>query len=105
MAHEWVPVRGGRGAASTLAAMSDGSSDSVSGPLHSRFCDLAGVRLPIVQTGMGWGSGANLTAATSAAGGLGILATITMTDEQFKAAISEVKDRTDQPFGVNFRAG
>jgi len=73
--------------------------------LHTRFCDLVGVRYPIVQTGMGWVSGARLTAATSEAGGLGILATITMTDAEFRAAVHGVKERTDQPFGVNFRAG
>jgi NAD(P)H-dependent flavin oxidoreductase YrpB (nitropropane dioxygenase family) len=73
--------------------------------LHTRFCALAGVRWPIVQTGMGWVSGARLTAATSAAGGLGILATITMGDDEFEAAIHAVKERTGRPFGVNFRAG
>src|SRR5256885_14699904 len=72
--------------------------------LHTRFCDLAGVSRPIVQTGMGWVSGARLTAATSAAGGLGILAAVTMTDEQLRVAIREVKERTDAPFGANFRA-
>jgi NAD(P)H-dependent flavin oxidoreductase YrpB (nitropropane dioxygenase family) len=72
--------------------------------LHTRLCDLFGIRYPIVQTGMGWVSGARLTAATSAAGGLGILASATMTLEQLRAAIAEVKERTDQPFGVNLRA-
>src|SRR4029453_4668713 len=47
--------------------------------LHTRICDLFGIRYPIVQTGMGWVSGARLTAATSAAGGMGILASATMT--------------------------
>ena len=42
--------------------------------LHTRFCELVGIERPIVQTGMGWVSGARLTAATSAAGGFGILA-------------------------------
>lgn len=72
--------------------------------LHTRFCDLAGVARPIVQTGMGWVSGARLTAATSAAGGLGILAAVTMTDDQLRTAVRDVKERTDTPFGVNFRA-
>lgn len=63
-----------------------------------------GCRLPVVQTGMGWVSGANLTAATSAAGGFGILAAVTMTPEQLRAAVRGVKARTDAPFGVNFRA-
>jgi NAD(P)H-dependent flavin oxidoreductase YrpB (nitropropane dioxygenase family) len=72
--------------------------------LHTRICDLFGVRYPIVQTGMGWVSGARLTAATSQAGGLGILASATMTLEQLERAVVEVKARTDRPFGVNLRA-
>jgi NAD(P)H-dependent flavin oxidoreductase YrpB (nitropropane dioxygenase family) len=73
-------------------------------PLQTRFCELVGCRLPIVQTGMGWVSGANLTAATSAAGGFGILAAVTMTPDQLRDAVRGVRARTDAPFGVNFRA-
>jgi NAD(P)H-dependent flavin oxidoreductase YrpB (nitropropane dioxygenase family) len=69
--------------------------------LRTRACELFGVDLPIVQTGMGWVSGAQLTAATSAAGGLGILASATMTLDELRAAIAKVKARTDRPFGVN----
>ncbi|MFT5683048.1 MAG: NAD(P)H-dependent flavin oxidoreductase YrpB (nitropropane dioxygenase family), partial [Myxococcota bacterium] len=72
--------------------------------LHTRICDLLGVRYPIVQTGMGWVSGARLTAATSAAGGFGILAAATMTLPELTVAIDKVKSRTDAPFGVNLRA-
>jgi NAD(P)H-dependent flavin oxidoreductase YrpB (nitropropane dioxygenase family) len=72
--------------------------------LHTRFCDLVGCRYPIVQTGMGWVSGARLTAATSAAGGFGILAAVTMNPEELRAAVDKVRRRTDAPFGVNFRA-
>ena len=79
-------------------------SGSVHPALQTRFCDLVGCQLPIVQTGMGWVSGANLTAATSAAGGFGILAGVTMTPEQLRQAVRGVKERTDAPFGVNFRA-
>src|SRR5262245_47277528 len=53
---------------------------------------------------MGWVSGARLTAATSAAGGFGILAGVTMTSEQLHQQVREVQERTDRPFGVNFRA-
>src|SRR6185312_5357438 len=67
--------------------------------LHTRACDLFGVRYPIVQTGMGWVAGARLTAATSAAGGLGILASATMDLTELAAAIESVKERTDHPFG------
>ncbi len=72
--------------------------------LRTRFCDLVGCRVPVVQTGMGWVSGASLTAATSAAGGFGILAAVTMTLDQFATAVRTVKERTDAPFGANFRA-
>jgi NAD(P)H-dependent flavin oxidoreductase YrpB (nitropropane dioxygenase family) len=53
---------------------------------------------------MGWVSGARLTAATSAAGAFGILAAVTMTPDQLRQQVREVKERTDRPFGVNFRA-
>ncbi|MGK2948953.1 MAG: NAD(P)H-dependent flavin oxidoreductase [Acidimicrobiales bacterium] len=79
-------------------------SGSVHPALHTRFAALVGCRLPVVQTGMGWVSGANLTAATSAAGGFGILAAVTMTPAQLEAAVRGVTERTDAPFGVNFRA-
>ncbi|MSO58660.1 MAG: nitronate monooxygenase [Thermoleophilia bacterium] len=71
--------------------------------LHTRICDLFGCRYPIVQTGMGWVSGARLTAATSAAGAFGILGAVTMTVPEMEAAIASVKARTDRPFGVNLR--
>jgi NAD(P)H-dependent flavin oxidoreductase YrpB (nitropropane dioxygenase family) len=85
--------------------MSDTPSDSGVHPaLHTRFCDLVGCRVPVVQTGMGWVSGISLTAATSAAGGFGILAAVTMTGDQLADAVTGVKGHTDAPFGVNFRA-
>jgi NAD(P)H-dependent flavin oxidoreductase YrpB (nitropropane dioxygenase family) len=76
----------------------------VKAALRTRACELFGTQYPIVQTGMGWVAGARLVSATSAAGGLGILASATMTFEQLRAAIREVKERTDRPFGVNLRA-
>ncbi|MEU6379367.1 nitronate monooxygenase [Streptomyces sp. NPDC046909] len=65
---------------------------------------LVGVRYPIVQTGMGWVAGPRLVSAAANAGALGILASATMTVEQLRAAVREVKSRTDAPFGVNLRA-
>jgi NAD(P)H-dependent flavin oxidoreductase YrpB (nitropropane dioxygenase family) len=62
-----------------------------------------GVRYPIVQTGMGWVAGPRLVAATANAGGLGILASATMTLEELSAAIADVRARTSAPFGVNLR--
>ena len=69
--------------------------------LRTRACTLFGVDHPIVQTGMGWVSGARLTAATSAAGGLGILASATMTLAELDEAVTKVQERTDRPFGIN----
>jgi len=71
--------------------------------LRTRFCELVGVRYPIVQTGMGWVAGSSLVTATAKAGGLGILASATMTLEQLKEQIAEVRAETDAPFGVNLR--
>jgi NAD(P)H-dependent flavin oxidoreductase YrpB (nitropropane dioxygenase family) len=72
--------------------------------LHTRICEMFGIEYPIIQTGMGWVSGASLTSATSQAGGLGILAAATMTFRELQETIAKVKSRTDKPFGVNMRA-
>ena len=42
--------------------------------LRTPLTELIGIEHPVVQTGMGWVAGARLVAATSNAGGLGILA-------------------------------
>lgn len=72
--------------------------------METALTTLTGVRYPIVQTGMGWVAGPRLVSATANAGALGILASATMTVEQLRAAVREVKSRTDEPFGVNLRA-
>jgi NAD(P)H-dependent flavin oxidoreductase YrpB (nitropropane dioxygenase family) len=73
-------------------------------PIRTRLTELTGIRYPIVQTGMGFVAGARLAAATSRAGGLGIIGSATMTLDALRTAITAVKDRTDAPFGVNLRA-
>ncbi len=72
--------------------------------MKTALTELAGIRHPVVQTGMGWVAGPRLVSATAEAGGLGILASATMTYDELAAAIKEVKSRTSQPFGVNLRA-
>ncbi len=72
--------------------------------LSTRVTELFGVEHPIVQTGMGWVSDARLTAATSAAGGLGILSAALLSYDDLAAAIAAIKSATDRPFGVNIRA-
>ena len=72
--------------------------------MRTRLTDLLGCRHPIVQPGMGYVAGAGLVAATSAAGGFGIIASATMTFDQLRVAIDQVRRRTEAPFGVNVRA-
>ncbi len=72
--------------------------------LRTKICDLFKVSYPIVQTGMGFVSGPELTAATSNAGGLGILASATMSYQELAAAIGRTRALTSAPFGVNLRA-
>jgi NAD(P)H-dependent flavin oxidoreductase YrpB (nitropropane dioxygenase family) len=72
--------------------------------LHTPLCDLVGIEVPIVQTGMGYVAGPRLVSATANAGGLGILASATMDFDQMRSALTEIKGRTSKPFGVNMRA-
>ncbi|GAA3195845.1 NAD(P)H-dependent flavin oxidoreductase [Actinocorallia longicatena] len=72
--------------------------------MKTALTELTGIRYPVVQTGMGYVAGAGLAAATSAAGGLGIVAASTLSVEEMTAAIHKIKDRTDAPFGVNIRS-
>ncbi|MFD5826285.1 NAD(P)H-dependent flavin oxidoreductase [Lentzea sp. NPDC060358] len=72
--------------------------------MRTALTDLVGVRHPVVQTGMGWVAGPRLVSATAEAGGLGILASATMTYPELEAAIRETRARTTAPFGVNLRA-
>ena len=72
--------------------------------LRTPLTELVGVRHPVVQTGMGWVAGPALVTGTANAGGLGILASATMSLAELEKAIVEVAGRTDRPFGVNLRA-
>ena len=72
--------------------------------IETALTKLVGIEHPIVQTGMGWVSGPRLTAATCNAGGLGILASATMTYDELEVAVAKTKSLTDKPFGVNIRA-
>jgi NAD(P)H-dependent flavin oxidoreductase YrpB (nitropropane dioxygenase family) len=81
-----------------------GDAPALPPALHTPICDLFGIEVPIVQTGMGWVAGPRLVAATADAGALGVLASATMTYEQLERALTEVTKRTGRPFGVNLRA-
>ncbi len=74
----------------------------MSSPLHTRICDLLGIRYPIIQTGMGWVAEPEMVAAVSSAGAIGFLAAATIPPDAVEAEIEKVKALTDAPFGVNF---
>ncbi len=68
----------------------------------TRITDLFRIEYPIIQGGMMWISRAELVAAVSNAGGLGILTAFTFPDPKGLAAeIKRTREFTDKPFGVN----
>jgi NAD(P)H-dependent flavin oxidoreductase YrpB (nitropropane dioxygenase family) len=72
--------------------------------IRTALTELLGIRYPVVQAAMGYVSGARLAAATSDAGGLGLIASATMSLAELDKAIEETAGRTAGPFGVNLRA-
>jgi nitronate monooxygenase len=70
--------------------------------LRTPLTDLLGIRHPIIQGGMQWVSRAELVAAVSNAGALGILTALTHpTPEAVVREIQKTRELTDRPFGVN----
>jgi nitronate monooxygenase len=71
--------------------------------IHTKICDVLGIKHPIIQTGMaGNNTNAELVAAVSQAGGLGILGCLGRSREEALADIRKIRTLTDSPFGVNF---
>jgi len=69
--------------------------------IKSPICDILGIRYPIFQGGMAWIADANLAAAVSNAGGLGLISSINYGTEAVRKEIHKCKNLTDKPFGVN----
>jgi nitronate monooxygenase len=70
--------------------------------LKTRITQLFGIQHPIIQGGMHYVGFAELAAAVSNAGGLGIITGLTQrTPENLKTEIARCRDMTDKPFGVN----
>jgi NAD(P)H-dependent flavin oxidoreductase YrpB (nitropropane dioxygenase family) len=71
--------------------------------IHTHACDVLGIIHPIVQAGMArWFTNAELVAAVSNAGGLGILGCLGRSADEAVAEIQHIRTLTDRPFGVNF---
>lgn len=70
--------------------------------LRTRATELLKIEHPIVQGGMMWVGRAELAAAVSNAGGLGILTGLTQpTPDDLRREIDRCRAMTDKPFGVN----
>ncbi len=69
--------------------------------IHTVLCDLLGIKYPIIQGGMAWVSSAELAAAVSEAGGLGIIGSGTAHPDWLKGQLLKARQLTNRPFGVN----
>jgi enoyl-[acyl-carrier protein] reductase II len=69
--------------------------------IDNRVTRLLGVPYPIVQAPMGWIARAQLAAAVSNAGGMGIIETSSGDLDAIRGEILKMRTLTDRPFGVN----
>ena len=69
--------------------------------IKSRVCEILGIEYPIFQGGMAWVADAELAAAVSNAGGLGLISAINAGTEAVRNEIRKCKTLTDKTFGVN----
>jgi enoyl-[acyl-carrier protein] reductase II len=69
--------------------------------MNSRLCKLLNIDYPIIQGGMAWVATAELAAAVSNAGGLGIIAAGNAPADVIEKEIKKIKQFTDRPYGIN----
>ena len=70
--------------------------------MKTRITQILGIEHPVVQGGMQWVATAELAAAVSNAGGLGLISALTTgSPENLALEIQRCRDLTDKPFGVN----
>jgi enoyl-[acyl-carrier protein] reductase II len=67
----------------------------------TRITELLNIEYPILQGGMAWVATAELAAAVSNAGGLGIIGAGNAPGSFVRNEIKKAKELTDKPFGVN----
>lgn len=78
---------------------------------YNRVCEILRIKYPIVQAAMNWITDANMVAAVSNAGGMGVLGPNAgpkiveskriNTEERIRTEIRKIKSLTDHPFAVN----
>jgi enoyl-[acyl-carrier protein] reductase II len=69
--------------------------------LSTRITALLDIEHPVMQGGMAWTATAELSAAVSNAGGVGVIGAGHMPTDLLREQIRLAKDLTDRPFGVN----
>ena len=70
--------------------------------MKTAITEMFGIEHPIIQGGMHYVGFAEMAAAVSNAGGLGIITGLTQkTPEDLANEIAKCRDMTDKPFGVN----
>lgn len=67
----------------------------------SKLCSILNIKYPIIQGGMAWVATAELAAAVSNAGGLGLIGAGHMPPDVLRAEIQKAKTLTNKVFGVN----
>ncbi len=60
------------------------------------------IKYPVVLGGMASATSASMVTAVSEAGGLGILGVTGLSNGQINKEVTEIRDATDKPFGINF---
>ncbi|MCK9340681.1 MAG: enoyl-[acyl-carrier-protein] reductase FabK [Synergistaceae bacterium] len=68
---------------------------------NNRVTKLLKIKYPVIQGGMAWVADADLAAAVSNAGGLGVIAAASMPPELLEQQILKIMKLTDKPFGMN----
>lgn len=69
--------------------------------MKTEITELLGIEYPVIQGGMAWVAEANLAAAVSNAGGLGLIAAASAPAQWVREQIRKAREMTDRPFGVN----
>lgn len=69
--------------------------------LRTSLCEALGIEYPVLSVGFGAGARAELVAAVSNAGGLGVLGASGMSPESLRAEVDRTRALTPRPFGIN----
>ena len=69
--------------------------------MKNRVCELLNIDYPVIQGGMAWVATAELAAAVSNAGGVGLIAAGNAPADYVREQIKKARELTKKPFGVN----